>query len=114
MMAFGRSLAVARDAAILASAASCAAAYLALRSAQVTRIAAIIATTLAMTLPWSAWLGATNVPEGFCAAADARGNGHCECVDPCARAGSVARRCSSRRCRVTKRGRSARYFFWRV
>jgi hypothetical protein len=47
------------------SALSCGAVYLALRAAQVARVPAIVATVFAMTLPWSAWLGATNVPEGF-------------------------------------------------
>lgn len=65
MIAFGRSLVVARNVAMLTSALSCGAVYLALRAAQVTRAAAIVACVFAMSLPWSAWLGATNVPEGF-------------------------------------------------
>ncbi|MEO9234163.1 MAG: hypothetical protein ABI421_12575 [Polyangiaceae bacterium] len=65
MMAFGRSLETARNVAILMSALSCGAVYLALRAAQVARAPAIAGTVIAMSLPWSAWLGATNVPEGF-------------------------------------------------
>jgi hypothetical protein len=65
MMAFGRSIDTAVDFAIFTSAISTALAYLALRAAQVERVPAILATLLAAALPWSAWLGAANVPEGF-------------------------------------------------
>ena len=65
MIAFGRSLDVARNVAMVSSALACAAAYFALRTSNVGRAPAIMTTVVAMTLPWSAWLGATNVPEGF-------------------------------------------------
>jgi hypothetical protein len=65
MIAFGRSLETARNVAMLMSALSCGAVYLALRAAQVARVPAIVATVFAMSLPWSAWLGAASVPEGF-------------------------------------------------
>jgi hypothetical protein len=65
MMAFGRSIDTAVDFAIFTSAITCAFAYLALRAARVERVPALLATLLAMALPWSAWLGAANVPEGF-------------------------------------------------
>ncbi len=65
MMLFGRSLETATNVGIAMSALCCAAAYLALRAAQVERMPAIFTTLLAMAMPWSAWLGASSVPEGF-------------------------------------------------
>lgn len=65
MKIFGRSIDTAVDFAIFTSAITCAFAYLAMRAAQVERVPALLATLLAMALPWSAWLGAANVPEGF-------------------------------------------------
>lgn len=63
MMAFGRSLEVARAVAIVLGAATVAAPYLALRAVGVARGAALAAVVVAMTAPWNAWLGAATVPD---------------------------------------------------
>ncbi len=65
MAVAGRSLAVARVAAVAFSALAVAAPYAALRIAGAGRTAAVSATAIAMALPWSAWLGAATVPEGW-------------------------------------------------
>jgi hypothetical protein len=65
MMGFGRSLAVARAVALVLGAAAVAAPYLAMRAAGTDRIAAFVATVVAMALPYGAWLGAATVPEGW-------------------------------------------------
>lgn len=63
MGAFGRTLGVARGAAIVFGAASVAAPYLAMRAARMDRWPALAAAALAMALPWNAWLGVATVPE---------------------------------------------------
>lgn len=65
MIAFGRSLAVARGTALCASGVTSACAYLGLRALPVARWPALAGIVVAMALPWSAWLGAADVPEGF-------------------------------------------------
>ncbi|WP_394827030.1 hypothetical protein [Pendulispora albinea] len=65
MMAFGRSLDVARAVALGMSGVGAVLAHRALRAAGVGRIAAMAGIALAMASPWNAWLGATTVPEGF-------------------------------------------------
>ncbi len=65
MAAFGRSIAVARAAAIVLSAVAVAAPYVALRVSGVSRGASLAATCIAMALPWNAWLGAATVPEAW-------------------------------------------------
>jgi hypothetical protein len=64
----GRSLGVARAVAMVAGAASVAMPFAAMRLARVPRAAAVIATTVAMLLPWNAWLGVATVPEGWAGA----------------------------------------------
>jgi hypothetical protein len=73
MMALGRSIAVARGVAILLGALSVAPVYAALRGAGVTRAASVAGVAIAMTMPWSAWLAAAAVPEGFAGALVATG-----------------------------------------
>jgi hypothetical protein len=65
MAALGRSLQVARAVAITSAALSVAAPYAALRAAGASRGASLTATALASALPWSAWLGASTVPESW-------------------------------------------------
>jgi len=65
MLALGRSLEVARATAVALGAASVAAPYLAMRAVGLARLAALLATTFAMTTPWNAWLGVATVPEGW-------------------------------------------------
>jgi hypothetical protein len=65
MMVAGRSLAVARGVAVALGAATVAAPYLALRTVRVPRGTALVATAVAMALPWNAWLGVATVPEGW-------------------------------------------------
>jgi len=65
MMAAGRTIAVARGAAVVLGAAAAAAPYAAMRAAGVGRWAALGATAVAMALPWNAWLGVAAVPEGW-------------------------------------------------
>jgi hypothetical protein len=65
MVVFGRSLEVARAIAVLLGAASVVAPYLAMRAVGLGRVAAVMATVLAMTTPWNAWLGVATVPEGW-------------------------------------------------
>ena len=67
MMLFGRTLEVARAVHVAASALASAFAYLALRTLPVSRWPALVGTAIAAALPWSAWLGAATVPEGFTA-----------------------------------------------
>lgn len=67
MTIFGRSLETARAVHIAASALATAFAYLAVRALPVSRWPALAGTLIAMALPWSAWLGAASVPEGFTA-----------------------------------------------
>ncbi len=73
MMVMGRTLAAARAIAMVLGAASVAAPYLAMRAAGMKRAAAIAATAVAMTLPWSLWLGVATVPEGWAGALVAAG-----------------------------------------
>ncbi|HEX8793149.1 MAG TPA: hypothetical protein VF765_19530 [Polyangiaceae bacterium] len=73
MMVLGRTLAAARAVAMILGAASVAAPYLAMRAAGMKRAAAIAATAVAMTLPWSMWLGVATVPEGWANALVAAG-----------------------------------------
>lgn len=73
MLAFGRTLAVARAVAVASSAAATAVAYVALRRAGVERLTAIGGVVLAAATPWNAWLGAATVPEGSAAALVAAG-----------------------------------------
>jgi hypothetical protein len=68
MMVAGRSLGVARTVAVTLGAASVCLPYLAMRWAHVPRAAALIAVVIAMALPWSAWLSAATVPEGWAGA----------------------------------------------
>ena len=65
MMAFGRSLAVARAVALTLSGVGAVLAYGALRIARVDRLTSLAGVLLAMATPWNAWLGAATVPEGF-------------------------------------------------
>jgi hypothetical protein len=65
MMAGGRTLEVARAVAVVLGAASVAAPYLAMRAVGVRRAAALVATAVAMVLPWNAWLGVATVPEAW-------------------------------------------------
>ena len=65
MMAAGRSLGVARAVALTLGTASVCAPYLAMRWARIPRAAALIACTVAMALPWNAWLSVATVPEGW-------------------------------------------------
>jgi hypothetical protein len=65
MAVVGRSLAVARGVALVLGAASVAAPYLAMRAAGLGRAGAVIASAIAMAIPYSAWLGAATVPEAW-------------------------------------------------
>jgi hypothetical protein len=65
MIFCGRSLASARQIAIVLGAAGALPPYLAMRAVRVPRAAAVAATALAMALPWNAWLGAATVPDGW-------------------------------------------------
>jgi hypothetical protein len=65
MLVFGRSLEVARASAVMLGAASVVAPYLAMRALGLARVAALLATVFAMTMPWNAWLGVATVPEGW-------------------------------------------------
>ena len=67
MTVVDRSLATASDVHIAASALASAFAYLSLRALPVNRWPALAGIVIAMALPWSAWLGAATVPEGFTA-----------------------------------------------
>jgi hypothetical protein len=73
MQAFGRSLDAARAIALLLGALGVAAPFAAMRAVQVPRSAAAGATAIAMALPWSAWLGAATVPDGWTGALIAAG-----------------------------------------
>jgi hypothetical protein len=73
MIVFGRSLAVARATSIaLASVAACTP-YLALRSSDVPRGRALLASAFAFATPWCLWSGAATVPESFTASFTAAG-----------------------------------------
>src|SRR5208337_2113222 len=65
MMAFGRSLDVARAIAVALGAVSVAVPYAGMRVVGVARWPALAATALTMALPWSAWLGVATVPEAW-------------------------------------------------
>jgi hypothetical protein len=71
MMAAGRSLAVARAVAVALGAATAIAPYLASRVAGMSRGAALIASIVAMSFPYGAWLGVATVPEGWAGAVTA-------------------------------------------
>ncbi|MDP9001867.1 MAG: hypothetical protein M3O46_17340, partial [Myxococcota bacterium] len=68
MMIAGRSLGVARAIAMLLGGASVVAPYFAMRSAQMQRAPALVATIVAMLLPWNVWLAVATVPEGWAGA----------------------------------------------
>jgi len=65
MATTARSLATARAVAVGLGAASTALPYVAMRVAQMQRWPALLATAVAMALPWNAWLGVATVPEGW-------------------------------------------------
>ena len=65
MMVFGRSLAVARVVSIGLAALASIAPYAGARALGVARMHALLATVILTCTPWSAWLGAATVPEGF-------------------------------------------------
>lgn len=67
MLAFGRSIEVARMVAYLASAGATAAFFSTLRAVGLTRGWALAATVFASFGAWNLWLGAAPVPEGFAA-----------------------------------------------
>ncbi len=67
MMALGRSLAVARGVALASSIAGALLVYQALLAAGTRRWAAFLGVALAMSAPWSVWLGASTVPEALTA-----------------------------------------------
>ena len=73
MLAFGRSLAVARAVALTLGVASIAPVYFALRNLGLARATAIAAVVVATATPWSAWTADAMVPEGFAAALIAAG-----------------------------------------
>ena len=73
MATAGRSLEVARSAALVLGCVSVAAPYLAMRVAGIGRAAALLATGLTLMLPWNAWLGVATVPEGWAGALIAAG-----------------------------------------
>jgi hypothetical protein len=73
MRAFGRSLGEARAIALVLGALGVAAPFGAMRAVGVPRAAAALATTIAMALPWSAWLGVATVPDGWTGALIATG-----------------------------------------
>jgi hypothetical protein len=65
MVVLGRTLASARTIACVLGAASIAAPYAAMRAARLPRLAAVIATAIALAVPWNAWLGVATVPDGW-------------------------------------------------
>jgi hypothetical protein len=65
MLAFGRSLGTSRAIAVVLGALGVAAPFGAMRAVGVPRLAAALATSIAMALPWSAWLGVATVPDGW-------------------------------------------------
>lgn len=65
MLVLGRSLAVARGVALVASALASAMVFVVLRRSGAPRSAALLATLAASLVPWAAWSGACPVPEGF-------------------------------------------------
>ncbi len=67
MLAFGRSLSVARAASIGFASAAAVLPYVALRMTGASRRAALFAVAFATLSPWSLWLGAATVPESFTA-----------------------------------------------
>jgi hypothetical protein len=67
MMAFGRSLTVARVASVLFAAAATPLPYLAMRRGGIARRDALLGVTMATLCPWSVWLGAATVPEAMAA-----------------------------------------------
>jgi hypothetical protein len=67
MLAFGRSLSVARTASIGFASAAAVLPYAALRMTGASRRAAMVALAFATLSPWSLWLGAATVPESFTA-----------------------------------------------
>jgi hypothetical protein len=67
MLAFGRSLSVARTASIGFASAAAVLPYVALRMTGASRLAAMFALAFATLSPWSLWLGAATVPESFTA-----------------------------------------------
>jgi hypothetical protein len=73
MLAFGRSLGTSRAIAVILGALGVAAPFGAMRAASVPRAAAALATSIAMALPWSAWLGVATVPDGWTGALIAAG-----------------------------------------
>ena len=73
MRVFGRSLGASRAIAIVLGALGIAAPFGAMRAIHVPRAAAALATSIAMALPWSAWLGVATVPDGWTGALIAAG-----------------------------------------
>jgi hypothetical protein len=71
MMVAGRSLATARAVAVVLGAVTVPLAYLAMRAAGMRRSGALAASTVAMALPYGAWLGVATVPEGWVGAVTA-------------------------------------------
>ena len=67
MLAFGRSLSVARTASIAFASAAAMLPYVALRMTGASRLSSLIALAFATLSPWSLWLGAATVPESFTA-----------------------------------------------
>jgi hypothetical protein len=67
MLAFGRSISVARTASIAFASAAAVLPYLALRMTGGSRPSSLIALAFATMSPWSLWLGAATVPESFTA-----------------------------------------------
>jgi hypothetical protein len=73
MLAFGRSLEIARVMACVLGMVSLAAPYAAMRAVGCARATALVAIGVALALPWSAWLGVATVPEAPTAALVAAG-----------------------------------------
>ena len=73
MVALGRSLAASRAIAVVLGVLGIAAPYGAMRAVNVPRGAAAVATSVAMALPWNAWLGVATVPDGWTGALVAAG-----------------------------------------
>jgi hypothetical protein len=73
MLAFGRSLAVARAVAFVLGALSVVPPYLAMRAVGCGRATAFAGVAIAAVIPWSAWLGVATVPESMCAGLIAAG-----------------------------------------
>ncbi len=65
MATTARSLTTARAVAVALGAASVALPYVAMRAVEMRRWPAVLATSVAMALPWNAWLGVATVPEGW-------------------------------------------------